>query len=142
MDLWQFQKREIEEAGIAAGQEQPEDQQLEEEKLRLAHAARIEARLAACYDLLYDSTGSAVASLASAQRSLGEVAPYDARLQPLAEALLAAKVSLEDVALAVRDHLSRLDRSPGRLEEVENRLALLDRLKRKYGPTLDDVLRY
>ena len=142
MDLWQFQKREIEEAGIAAGQEQPEDQQLEEEKLRLAHAARIEARLAACYDLLYDSTGSAVASLASAQRNLEEVSPYDARLQPLAEALLSAKVSIEDVALAVRDHLSRLDRSPGKLEEVENRLALLDRLKRKYGPTLEDVLRH
>jgi DNA repair protein RecN (Recombination protein N) len=138
MDLWQFQKREIEEAGIEPG----EDQQLEEEKLRLTHAARIEARLAACYDLLYDSAGSAVASLASAQRSLEEVSPYDPRLQPLAEALLGAKASIEDVALAVRDHLGRLDRSPGRLEEVENRLALLDRLKRKYGPTLEDVRRH
>jgi DNA repair protein RecN (Recombination protein N) len=142
MDLWQFQKREIEDAGITPGADIREDQQLEEEKLRLAHAARIEARLAACYDLLYDSTGSSVASLASAQRSLEEVSPYDARLQPFAEALLAAKVSIEDVALAVRDHLSRLDASPGRLEEVENRLALLDRLKRKYGPTLEDVLRH
>lgn len=142
MDVWQFQKREIEDAGITPGQGQPEDRQLEEEKLRLAHAARIEARLAACYDLLYDSAGSAVASLASAQRNLDEVSPYDARLQPLAEALLAAKVSIEDVSLAVRDHLSRLDASPGRLEEVENRLALLDRLKRKYGPTLEAVLRH
>ncbi len=141
-ELWQFQKREIEEAGIAPGADLHEDQRLDEEKLRLAHAARIEARLAACYDLLYDSAGSTVASIASARRSLEEVAPYDAALAPIAEALASAQVSIEDAALAVRDHLSRLDRSPGRLEEVENRLALLDRLKRKYGPTLEDVARH
>ena len=145
MELWQFQKREIEEAGITPGSDladRKEDQRLEAEKLRLAHAARIEARLAACYDLLYDAAGSATASVASAHRSLEEVAPYDAALAPLVEALASAKVSIEDVALAVRDHLSRLDQSPGRLEEVENRLALLDRLKRKYGPTLEDVARH
>ena len=155
MDLWQFQKREIEEAAITPGQGSKEDARdgaredarledarLEAEKLRLAHAARIEARLSACYDLLYDSANSAVAALSSAKKNLDDVSPYDAALPPLAEALLSAKVSIEDAALSVRDHLSRLDASPGRLEEVENRLALLDRLKRKYGPTLDDVLRY
>lgn len=138
MDLWQFQKREIEQAAIAAG----EDQRLEEERLLLTHAARIQSRLAACYDLLYDSANSAAASVVSAQKNLEEVSPYDAALKPLAETLLSAKVSIEDVALSVRDHLSRLDASPGRLEELEDRLALLDRLKRKYGPTLDDVLRH
>ena len=146
MELWRFQKREIEEAGITAegerGDDRREDQRLEEEKLRLTHAARIEARLAACYDLLYDAAHSATASIGSARKSLEEVAPYDAALEPLAETLASAKVSIEDVALAVRDHLSRLDRSPGRLDEVENRRALLDRLKRKYGPTLDDVARH
>jgi len=146
MEMWRFQKREIEEAGIAAdgepGEGQREDERLVEEKLRLTHAARIEARLTACYDLLYDSAQSATASLGSAQKSLEEVAPYDAALAPLAEALASAKVSIEDVALGVRDHLSRLDQIPGRLEEVENRLELLDRLKRKYGPTLDDVARH
>ncbi len=142
MELWRFQMREIEEAGIAADGHRNEDQSLEEEKLRLTHAARIEERLAACYDLLYDAAHSATVSVAAAQKNLEEVAPYDSRLQPLAEALASAKVSVEDVALAVRDHLSRLDQSPGRLEEVENRLAQLDRLKRKYGPTLDDVARH
>jgi DNA repair protein RecN (Recombination protein N) len=146
MDLWRFQKREIEEAGIAAAREagegQREDERLEEEKLRLTHAARIEERLAASYDLLYDAAQSATASIGSAQKNLEEVAPYDARLGPLAEALASAKASIEDVALGVRDHLSRLDQSPGRLEEVENRLELLDRLKRKYGPTLEDVARH
>ena len=142
MELWRFQAREIEEAGIEADGHRSEDQSLEEEKLRLAHAARIEERLAACYDLLYDAAHSATVSVAAAQKNLEEVAPYDSRLQPMAEALASARVSVEDVALSVRDHLSRLDQSPGRLEEVENRLELLDRLKRKYGPTLDDVARH
>jgi len=142
MELWRFQMREIEEAGIAVDGLGNEDQSLEEEKLRLTHAVRIEERLAACYDLLYDAAHSATVSVAAAQKNLEEVAPYDSRLRLLAEALASAKVSVEDVALSVRDHLSRLDQSPGRLEEVENRLALLDRLKRKYGPTLDDVARH
>ena len=138
MDLWNFQKREIEDAGIAPG----EDQRLEEEKRILVHAARIQASLAAAYDRLYDASESAVASVASAQRNLEEVCSYDASLGPLVETLLSAKVSIEDVALSLREYLSRLEASPGRLEEVENRRALLDRLKRKYGPALDDVLRY
>ena len=136
MDLWNFQKREIEDAGIATG----EDQRLEEEKRILVHAARIQASLAAAYDRLYDASESAVASVASAQRNLEEVCSYDASLGPLVETLLSAKVSIEDVALSLREYLSRLEASPGRLEEVENRLALLDRLKRKYGPSLADVL--
>lgn len=138
MDLWHFQKREIEQAGIAPG----EDQRLEEEKLLLTHASRIQSRLASCYELLYDSPHAALSSLALALKGLEEVSVYDAALRPLIEALVSAKVSMEDAALAVRDRLSRLDASPGRLEEVENRLALLDRLKKKYGPALEEVVRY
>jgi DNA repair protein RecN (Recombination protein N) len=137
-DLWQFQRREIEQAAITEG----EETQLEEEKRLLAHAERIQTRLSSCYDLLYDSPSSAASSLASAQRRLEEIAAFDERLRPLAESLLSAKVSVEDLALAVRDRLSHLDAAPGRLEDVEERLALFDKLKRKYGPTMADVLRY
>ena len=138
MDLWQFQKREIEQAGTAAG----EDQRLEEEKLLLTHAARIQDRLNSSYDLLYDSAHSASASLASACRNLEEICSYDASLKPLTEALASARATIEDIALTLRDRLSRLESSPVHLEEVENRLELLDRLKRKYGGTLEDILRY
>ena len=138
MDLWQFQKREIEQAGIVLG----EDQRLEEEKLLLAHATKIQSCLAASFDLLYDSSHSAVASVASANKNLEEVLSYDAALKPLAEALQSAKVSLEDVSLSLRDRMSGIETSPQRLEEVENRLALLERLKRKYGPELEEVLAY
>ena len=138
LDLWHFQKREMEQAAVESG----EDQRLEAEKLVLAHAARIQSNLAAAYNLLYDSSHSAAASLAAALRNLEEVSGYDASLKPLSEALLSAKASTEDIALSLRDRLSRLEASPERLEEVESRLAALDRLKRKYGPTLDEVLRY
>ena len=138
LDLWQFQKREIQQAAIVPG----EDHQLEQEKLLLVHAARIHASLASSFDLLYDSSSSTVSTVAAACRNLEEAAPFDATVKPLVESLALAKVSIEDVALQIRDRLSQLETSPQRLEEVEDRLALLDRLKRKYGPQLEDVLRY
>ncbi len=138
MDLWQFQKREIGQAALIRG----EDQQLEQEKLLLTHSARIHSNLAAAYDTLYDASNSASAGMASAGRNLEEVAAFDPSLQPLIESLQSARASVEDVALSLRDRLSRLETSPERLEQVEDRLESLDRLKRKYGPSLDDVIRY
>jgi len=137
-DLWLFQKREIEQAAIVPA----EQERLEEEKRTLAHAERIQSNLASSYDLLYDSPNSAVASIAAAERHLQEAAAYDPVVQPLAQTLDAAKATVEDLALTVRDRLARMEASPARLEEVENRLALLDRLKRKYGASLAEVLSY
>jgi DNA repair protein RecN (Recombination protein N) len=73
---------------------------------------------------------------------LTEVSSVDPTVQPLAETLNAAKASVEDLALSVRDRLARLDTSPARLEEVESRLAHLDRLKRKYAASLGEILKY
>ena len=108
LDLWRFQHREIEQAGIVAG----EDGRLEEEKRLLAYADRIQSRLAASYDLLYDAPQAAAASLASAERQLQEVGSFDESLGRLAEALASARASVEDTALAVRDRLSRLEAPP------------------------------
>ena len=138
MDLWLFQKREIEQAALIRG----EDEELEKEKLILAHASRIHASLATAFDLLYDASSSATAAIASACRSLEDVTAFDASLAPLVENLRSAQSTVDDVALTVRDRLSSFDLSPRRLEEVEDRLARLDRLKRKYGNTLDEVIRY
>ena len=137
MDLWKFQANEIEQAAISPA----EDERLESEKLLLTHAARIQANLASAYDLLYDSSNSAVSSMAVVCRKLEEVADVDPALNPIRESLLSTRVAMEDAAFTLRDRLSQLDSSPERLEEVENRLALLDRLKRKYGPSLEDVMR-
>ena len=137
-DLWLFQKREIEQAGIVEG----EEERLEDEKQVLSHSGRIQSRLASCYDLLYDAPNSAVASIGAARRQLEEISTFDPALQPLAETLDAAKAAVEDLALSVRDRLARLEASPERLEEVENRLAQLDRLKRKYAASLSGILNY
>jgi DNA repair protein RecN (Recombination protein N) len=137
-DFLEFQKREIEQAGIVEG----EEERLEEEKQMLSHSERIEQRLASCYELLYDAPNSAVASLGASRRQLEDIAAFDPPLKPLIETLEAAKSSVEDLALALRDRLAKLESSPGRLEEVENRLAQLDRLKRKYSLPLSDILNH
>ncbi len=138
MDLWQFQDRELQEAGLREG----EDRELEEEKLILTHAERIRSRLASGYEQLYNADMSAASLLASAQRDLEEVASYDTGLQPLAESLLSARATAEDVALTMRDRLANLEASPERLEQVETRLAAIDRLKKKFGPSLAEVIAY
>ena len=137
-DLLQFQQREIEQAGVVDG----EEERLEEEKLILAHAERIQSRLSSCYDQLYDSPNSAVAAIGAAQKQLQEIAVFDSAIEPMAETLDSARAAVEDLALTVRDRLSRVEANPARLEQIENRLELLDRLKRKYGTTLADVINY
>jgi len=138
MDIWQFQKREIEQAAITQG----EDAVLEQEKRLLVHGARIQSSLAAAFDQLYDSSNSAAALVSAAARNLESISAVDESLQPALDLLLSAKVSIEDAALSLRDRLAHLDMSPQRLEEVENRLAQLERLKRKYGPALENVSEY
>jgi DNA repair protein RecN (Recombination protein N) len=142
MDLWKFQRREIDAAELSSEFDHHLDQKLDDEKRLLTHAERIRARLACAYDLLYDAAHSSSATIASAEKQLSDAAAYDTALAGVSELLLTAKAQVEDAALTVRDRLSHLDASPGRLEEVENRLATLDRLKRKYGPTMSDVISY
>jgi DNA repair protein RecN (Recombination protein N) len=137
-DLWSFQQREIEEAAPNAG----EDTDLETERRRLQNVARIEETAGAAYQALYDSPESALASIRSAARRLEELARVDPALAALADGLKPAEYAVEEASLALRDYLSRLEANPARLEEIESRLALLDKLKRKYGATLEQVLGY
>ena len=75
-------------------------------------------------------------------KHLEELARYDARFQEPAQQLAAAKATVEDVDAEVRDFAENMNASPGRLEEIEDRLAALDRLKRKYGQTLAEVIAF
>ncbi|MCS6952720.1 MAG: DNA repair protein RecN [Bryobacterales bacterium] len=137
-DLWSFQRREIEEAAPKPG----EDAALEAERRRLRNVARLQEAATAAYEALYESPDSALARLRSAGRRIEELARVEPELASLADGLRAAELAAEETALALRDYLSRLEASPERLEEVEARLALLDKLKRKYGATLEHVLAY
>jgi DNA repair protein RecN (Recombination protein N) len=137
-DLWKFQQKEIAGARLRAG----EDEGLESEKRVLANAEKVYAAAMSAYDVLYESGSSAAASLRAATRNLEELARYDAKFLEGAAALESARLSAEDVAASLRDYAQHIHASPERLAEVEDRLALLDRLKRKYGRTLEEVLAY
>jgi DNA repair protein RecN (Recombination protein N) len=138
VDLWIFQKREIEEAKLQAG----EDAQLETEKRVLANAEKIYNAAMHAFDLLYEGDASTSASLRSAQKQIEELARYEPKFQEALAALETARISVEDVGATVRDYAGGIHASPEHLAEVEDRLALLDRLKRKYGPTLEDVINF
>jgi DNA repair protein RecN (Recombination protein N) len=138
LDLWIFQKREIEEARLQSG----EDERLETEKRVLANAEKIYNAAMNAFDLLYEGSGSTASSLRAAQKQVEELARYEPRFEEAVAALQAARISVEDVGATLRDYAGGIQASPEHLSQVEDRLALLDRLKRKYGPTLDEVIQF
>jgi DNA repair protein RecN (Recombination protein N) len=136
LDLIAFQLGEIEKASPALG----EDEALGATRQVLASAERIERLCEESYTALYESDGAVLAGLAGVWKRVGELAAIDAQFAPHLEARDGIKGQLEDLAFFLRRYADGIDASPGRLQEVEARLALLERLKRKYGPTLDDVI--
>jgi DNA repair protein RecN (Recombination protein N) len=138
VDLWMFQKREIEEAKLQPG----EDERLETEKRVLANAEKIYNAAMQAFDLLYEGDASTSASLRSAQKQITELARYEPKFQEALAALETARISVEDVGATVRDYAGGIQASPEHLADVEDRLASLDRLKRKYGPTLDHAISF
>jgi DNA repair protein RecN (Recombination protein N) len=138
VDLWIFQKREIEEGHVQSG----EDEKLEAEKRVLANAEKIYNAAMNAFDLLYEGNSSTASSLRAAQKQVEELARFEPKFQEAQAALELARISVEDVGATVRDYAGGIQASPEHLAEVEDRLALLDRLKRKYGPTLDEVIAF
>jgi DNA repair protein RecN (Recombination protein N) len=138
VDLWTFQKREIQEAKL-----QPdEDEQLETQKRVLANAEKIYNAAMNAFDLLYEGNASTASSLRAAQKQIEELSRFEPKFQEALTALETARISVEDVGATLRDYAGGIQASPERLAEVEDRLALLDRLKRKYGPSLEDVIAF
>ncbi|HEX6805855.1 MAG TPA: DNA repair protein RecN [Terriglobales bacterium] len=136
VDLWNFQKREIEDAKLQPG----EDERLETEKRVLANAEKIYNAAMQAFDLLYEGAASTSASLRTAQKHIEELMRYEPKFQEAFTSLETARISVEDVGASLRDYAGGIESSPEHLAEVEDRLALLDRLKRKYGPALEDVI--
>jgi len=138
VDLWIFQKREIEESKLQSG----EDDRLEAEKRVLANAEKIYNAAMNAFDLLYEGNGSTASSLRAAQKQVEELSRYEPKFQEALAALESARISVEDVGATLRDYAGGIHASPEHLAQVEDRLALLDRLKRKYGPSLDEVIQF
>ncbi|APD09626.1 MULTISPECIES: DNA repair protein RecN [Thermus] len=132
-DLLRFQLREIREARPRPG----EDRELEEEARRLRHLETLRERAGRAYALL---TEEGLSPWESAVRELRQGGRYDPTLEALAKDLEAALEGAEAVVRELEGYLEGLEADPGRLAQLEERLALLERLKRKYGPTLEEVL--
>ncbi len=139
LDLWSFQAREIEAAAIMDAEE---DQRLETEKRLLANAERLFTGANAALEMLYEGEVSAEGLLGGALRHVEDLARFQERLNEAAQQLRTAQAAIEDVAATLRDFADEATASPDRLAEVEDRLALLDRLKRKYGPRLEQVIAF
>ena len=138
VDLWTYQKKEIEQARLEAG----EDEKLETEKRVLANAEKLYTAAMSAFDQLYEGGASAEAALRTALRGVEELARNDARFAESVQQLTAARATVGDIATSLRDFAEGIDASPERLAEIEDRLALIDRLKRKYGKTVGEVIAF
>ena len=136
-DLARFQMEEIGSARVEAG----EDERLEEERTRLRHAEELRSAVGGAYQGIYERDGAVISEVARFEQELERAARLDRRIEPARQALVSVRAELEEAALQLRDLRNRLPMDPNRLEEVEERVQLLNRLKRKYGPTLEEVLR-
>jgi DNA repair protein RecN (Recombination protein N) len=135
-DLYDFQVKEIEAADLRIG----EDVELEAERNLVRHAEKIFRLVKGGYDRLYGESGAVVESLGLVISDLQQAAVLDARLSPTQSQIQDAFHQLDDAANFLRDHLEQFVFEPSRLEEIEERLALIHRMKRKYGGTLEQVL--
>ena len=138
VDLWTYQRKEIEEAHLEAG----EDEALETEKRVLSNAEKLYAAALSAFEQLYEGGSSAEAALRAALRNVEELARYDAKFADAAQQLAGARATISDIAATLRDYAEGINASPERLAEIEDRLALLDRLKRKYGKSVAEVISF
>jgi DNA repair protein RecN (Recombination protein N) len=138
-ELAAFQLGELDRSALKPG-EPGEDVDLAATRQVLASAERVERLCAESYASLYEGDGAALADLGGVWRRVAELAALDPRFQPYLEARDGIKSQLEDLAFFLRRYADGIEASPARLQQVEDRLALLERFKRKYGPTLRDVI--
>lgn len=138
LDLWSFQRGEIDSAAPRVG----EDTELEVERKILQNMTRLQENAAAAFDALYEAPQSATAQLRQTLKRMDELVRIDEAMGETTSSLRQATVLLDEAAYAVRDYLGKLEGDPARLENVESRLATLDRLKRKYGRTIEEVLAF
>jgi DNA repair protein RecN (Recombination protein N) len=137
-DLWSFQRKEIE----AADPRQGEDAELENERRVLRNVVRIQETAGAAYAALYEDPHSASAQLRIVEKRLEELARYDEGIHGIIATLQPTSIAVDEAAHALRHYLGNIEADPARLDAVEARLATIEKLKRKYGAKLEDVLAF
>ncbi len=137
-DLWSFQLKEIE----SVNPKPREDEDLENERRILRNVVRLSETAAAAYEGLYDAPESVTAQLKIVVRRLEELTRIDPSIQDVLTTLQPAAIAIDEASHSLRHYLAKLEADPGRLDEVESRLAALEKLKRKYGSSIDEVLAF
>ena len=138
VDTLKFQIEELERAQLVIG----EDERLEEERRRLGNVEKLTALCQSSYGRIYEDDDAAVARVRQTLKDVTELAEYDATFRDYLEGLENARAVLEDLSFSLRDFADKLEFSPARLAEVEDRLAELSRLKRKYGGSISAALEH
>src|SRR5688572_11744650 len=136
IDLLKFQVDELTKANLRPG----EDDELETSRRVLGSADQLQRLSSEAYAALYESDDAALGRLSTVWKRVAELAEVDPAFRPHLESRDAIKSQLEDLAEVLRGYGTAIDASPARLQDVEDRLALIERMKRKYGPALSDVL--
>jgi len=135
-EIWEARKKEIGALGLRPG----EDIELENESRVLRNVSRLQENAAAALNALSDGDMAASGQLALALKRVEELARIDEGLSAQATALRTAKIAVDEVTLELTSYMDRLEADPARLEEVQARLARIEKLKRVHGPAIEDIL--
>jgi DNA repair protein RecN (Recombination protein N) len=138
VDILKFQIDELERAQLAIG----EDATLEEERRRLINFEKLTSLSDESYGLIYEDSDAALTRMRQAMKRVAELAEYESTFAEYREGLEAASAVLEDLAFSLRDFSDKLEFSPARLAEIEDRLVEISRLKRKYGGSIESSLEH
>jgi DNA repair protein RecN (Recombination protein N) len=135
IDLYQFQLKEIEAAGLQAGQEE----ELEKEKFILENTEKLFATANQAYELLYDGEGSIIERLVTLENLFTDLSSIDERQNESRDAVQSSLAQLEETARSLRQYRDKLQFDPDRLEVIRDRLDLIKTLKKKYGQKLGTI---
>ena len=138
LDLWKFQRTEVEAAELGVG----EDLALDAERRVQQNAGRLLETAGTAYEALYEAPESAWSVARAVAKKLDDLARIDETMAAVRQAMEPALIAIEDVAYSLRDYLGRVEANPLRLEEIETRLAAIDKLKRKYGGSVEEILAF
>jgi DNA repair protein RecN (Recombination protein N) len=136
LELARFRATELERAGLAAG----EDEALAQERTVLSNASKLAGAALETEQALYGADGAATDTVARAEARLLEAAALDPKLGDALDMIKSARANLEEAARTLGAYASKIEADPARLEEIDNRLQELTRLKRKYGGSIDSAL--
>ncbi|MCE5199309.1 MAG: DNA repair protein RecN [Armatimonadota bacterium] len=137
LDLYNFQAEEINAAELQPG----EEEELAQERNRLANAEKLYAAASDIHDVL-GADGGSIDGLNSAARAAEKMVVMDPSMEGFVENLNNALFAAQEALLQIRDYMDEVEANPGRLEQVEERIDLIRTLKRKYGNTIEEIINY